>query len=203
MPSARFLLGMLLLAIAGSGYLAARLTGLERDNAHLRNALHIQTQTARRLRSARAGLLDAMSRVPVDSGGLQGTDYVSGDTVNLSAAPDGVYYVIHPDCPACALNLPFLRQASKRFPGWVLGIAPVGREQLAEYSQRHALNFPLLGDPKGRIVDLLPRNVTPITAIVVDGSLMSLIPGKLAEEDEEVILSLLRDLMSDSTVAHQ
>lgn len=152
-------------------------------------ALQLDLQRAT---SATAALQAAIGRIDLRHTSLSGLDYATAREYLVDSLADGVYYFFAPDCSACAINLLFLSQLATEFPHRVVAIALREEDQLADYVEEHGIEFPVLGSPEGLIVQLVPRNVVPVTVMLVDGHVQPSIVGRIEARARRTIRSVLR-----------
>lgn len=136
----------------------------------------------------REGLLGVLRSQALSGGFLAGTLIDLDSTVNWPVARDGIYYVIRPDCAACAINYAFLNSLHRTYGRSVVALAVSGgTEVLTAYARSHQLSFPILAGPSGKLMDMVPRHGVPLTIEVRGGRLHAIITGRIGREQQEVL----------------
>ncbi|HUG26733.1 MAG TPA: hypothetical protein VMK53_00435, partial [Gemmatimonadales bacterium] len=113
---------------------------------------------------------------------LAGQDVVADTAVTILHPLDAVIYVLRADCPGSALNIRFLNSLYQQSSMPVLGVSfGSTADELREFVRRNDVAFPVVVAPTGRIASLLPKHLTPITAVTHDGRVNSFILGLLSD----------------------
>ena len=151
--------------------------------AELRDSL---TEARRALRIAEAdakGYLNVPRSIRLTSPVLEGDDPVADAFVQVPGDQPTLVYVLDADCAACDINYDFLRRLADAAGGRVHGVSLEDEPlRIREYSQSQRLNFPTLVSVTGGLHPLLPRHGTPITVLVAQGEVATIISGRLSPE---------------------
>jgi hypothetical protein len=116
----------------------------------------------------------------------------STPVVHVQEPSNVVLYFLSPDCPICPTNYDFLNMLAED-GATVFGLAfePVERE-VELHKNKWELRFPVLANPTGSAVDLIPRYGTPTTVVFSQGKVVLLEFGELEPETREFIRSLVQ-----------
>lgn len=174
-------------ALVANAYLAVRAMRAEQRVRELSRELFSAEQEGRRMRSRHLAYQRALAGVELRASGLGGVDVARNERVTMTGTRDGVYYVLDPQCGACAGNLPFLESLAAQAPGRVRGLAPYDSVEVARYAEVHKIAFPVLVRPSGQLVNIVPRHATPLTLLVTDGRVTSVFEGQLDDAAQVVI----------------
>lgn len=136
-------------------------------------------------RSLAEGFLRMLETLTLDGPDIVGQLPASGRQKAFDAIDDGVVYLLRTHCPVSRRNLTFLDDLYEA-GATVVGIAPGERKAtVALYSEREAIRFPLLAEPDGRIIRILPGNVVPVTALILEGRIAEVWLGELRSDRRE------------------
>lgn len=97
----------------------------------------------------------------------------------LNEVVDGVYYLLDSRCPVCPLNYDLLEEL------FSAGVFVIGLSRgddaysLMTHSQEHGVAFPIVMQPEGGLMDIMPAYGTPLALVFVDGKLTSLFGGAI------------------------
>lgn len=183
----------LLLSVAASSILAIRVRQLSAAVALANRAAMRSDNALHALRGQRLKLIATTTHIPL-RGGISGYNHTTGSAFRAADVADGLYYITDPDCQASVRDLPFLNRLSTQFPGLVIALSPGGQERLAGFIRDHNLGFPVIGSPQSFLLELLPRGVTPVTAIVSNGRITTFIEGSLSDDDKVSVAAFLEKI---------
>ncbi len=109
---------------------------------------------------------------------------------SIETVKDGVYYLVSPSCPACAINIPFLDSLSRR---GTLQVVVVSRDatvsELRQYARSLGSALTFVANPQGYVERVIPRWLTPVSLIILGGKLRSIIPGRLEPAEKSELLA--------------
>lgn len=115
-----------------------------------------------------------------------------GRHVEVDSTATGIFYVLDTACAACALNYPFLNTAADSgYSVWGVALRD-SRSGLANYAGSNAIDFDIVSDVSGHILQLVPSRGTPIAVVVVDGEVTRYVFGRIDEQEQEYIVRDLR-----------
>lgn len=133
----------------------------------------------------RASLFRVLREAPVTKPFLIGRLAADSQLIALDRPMDGAYYLVSPQCRACAINFPFLDSLSKNRAFQVLAYSrDASVRDLREYAQELGSRMRFVADPSGYLDRITPRWATPLLIVVVGGQLRSLIPGRISDQDK-------------------
>ena len=118
----------------------------------------------------------------------------------LTVEPNhGVVYYLSPDCPISSTNYGLLNElADAGVP--VFGLVFDSAERAVErHASQWEVGFPILLNPGGSAVDVLPRYGTPTVVVVSQGEVVFLGFGELGSEQEDSVRSAVRGRVSAMT----
>lgn len=166
------------------------------SRAELRRASENLATTQDLLRQAqldRRHLFHKIASIPLEGEFLTGTLASDAHTMKVEKPQTGIYYLMNSSCGVCPRNYDFLVRASKRGL-FVVGLAPNDNfEALRGHVARNELSLPVLYEPGGALMDMIPLYGTPLTLVFRGSELVHLRGGVLTSEDQEVILALADD----------
>lgn len=169
-------------------YVERQLTARIQSADSLATALSVDKRAAAAERTA---LVRALAEMPPFRPFLSGV-LTSDTTVRVTYdVADGVYYLISPTCPACDINYPFLDSLARKSRLRVVAISrDASPSDLSRYVRERAVSLPFLASPSGYVDHITPRWGTPLSVIVLDGKLHSIVPGRLDETVQQDLFGL-------------
>jgi hypothetical protein len=112
---------------------------------------------------------------------LMGRESTSNQKFSIEAVDSIVLYYFGPMCPFSSGNVPFLNRLHGAGVD-VVGIAPEEqRPAIVAFARTSGTDFPLLTEPTGEVIDVLPRGAVPLTAVFLNGRMEALWLGPLNE----------------------
>ena len=146
----------------------------------------------RRLSHHKKALLSTLNDVELGSPFLT-AEVVAGSSLDglvLQDPSDILLYLLSTDCPHCSKNYHFLNDlAESGVP--VIGLATdTIVDVIATHQSEHDVRFPILFDPRGSAMDLLPGYATPTLVVVANREVVFVEFGELQTEDQERLRAL-------------
>lgn len=172
-----FLISLLVASVGISSALAYKTWNDRRSRDGLELHLSLAQREVQRGRVVKAALLASIRNVPLGGAPLTGVDVSTNSLRYFKGTPDGVYYLLDPECAACAENLPLLDSLSRHGGVRVLALAPYDSAEVVRYLRLHSAQVPVLVSVHGLLIDIFPRYLTPITAVVRAGALQNVLEG--------------------------
>lgn len=179
----------LLMLGASVGMLAVALRSARTREATLRSALNEVRGELMVARRNESGYRTVLQSQVIPTGALHGIAVGNSQrSVTVAADSAVILYVVESSCAACELNYEFLREIEARAPGSVVAVSlrdPA--DVLARYALARKLNFPVVAQPKGPLLALIPRHGTPITLVARNHHLVAIMPGRLSTDQRAAI----------------
>lgn len=182
------------LALASNAALATRSIAVERRMTHnLVRADSVRRdaeQFRRRSQTERAALVRTIAGMPVTAPFIEGVVAENARSIRLNAPEDGLYYLMSPECAACAMNLPFLDSLAAAGGVRVIAFARDAKAAtLRQYALRHSSSITFVASPRGYIEQVTPRWATPVSIVVREGRVQSILPGRISDAEKRELLT--------------
>ena len=131
---------------------------------------------------------------------LRGRIAPTGEMVDDRDVVDGVYMLMAERCGACPENYGFLNELSAVHHLNVVGLVPSAGvparfqstfESLSEHVTEHELRFPVVFEPSGSLLEVMPLWGTPLTLVFSEGELTYMVVGVFTEAQRARIREIL------------
>lgn len=125
----------------------------------LRDAQRDITSRFRSVERERGAFEKLLKRLPLTpSPVLAGYDVTADSMVQFNDMTAAIY-ILSPGCAACAINLPLLNETARSMDLRVIAVAfTTDISELEVYARDHQLAFPLLANPMGTVLNVIPRH---------------------------------------------
>jgi hypothetical protein len=111
----------------------------------------------RELEQLQGGLLDLVNADAPDTRSLSGTNVLGGGAFEEVPVAGTVIYAFGTHCPWSPANVEILNELHRRGLN-VIGLVPTEPLRSVEvFARSHGVEFPILAEPSGPVLDLLPR----------------------------------------------
>lgn len=157
---------------------------------------------ARVLQSERRGLMALLRQIDLSASPLRGSVIHSDGLRDSTIEQARLVYTIAPQCPVCALNLPFLNQISSENPGSVIGVSSAPADETLRYVTANRVAFPVLVNPVGGAMKVLPRHATPVLLIIAEARLAALFSGRLNATEQSFVRTAAGQLTGTAPEGH-
>jgi hypothetical protein len=128
------------------------------------------TNEVRELRQLQRGLLELVNAAVPETPTLAGIDVVGSSAFDHVQPAGTVIYAFGTHCPWSPANVEILNELHRRGLNVVGLVRTEPRRSVEVFARSHAAEFPILAEPSGPVLDLLPRGATPLTATLgIDG----------------------------------
>lgn len=122
---------------------------------------------------------------------LDGFDVKDGKQMVLDSTQDGLYYLMSSSCSICADNYAFLNRLRHDSDYTVVGLAP--RDAVTELRSsigEGRVQFPVVLQPSGRVMQIMPLYGAPLTVVVDSGRVKYFVAGVFDHEQKAVIQAI-------------
>ncbi len=181
--------------------LAYRLETVAADARDQSDEMRLLEETAGSLSRDRAALWQHLIAHPLASPFLVGATAVTGELLNVAEPNDGVYMLMAETCPACPRNYPFLNELHISRGGFdVVGMVlsndlPAMYLSTFESLSRHVTDlevlFPVVFEPTGSLLEVVPLWGTPLVLVFSDGEPTYMAVGALSDGQKADIREIL------------
>jgi hypothetical protein len=136
--------------------------------------LRVASRDVREAEEINRGLLDRIHTLRAPPFSLVGMEVMTGRKVTVEPVDSMVLYLFGTDCPYSPDNVPFLNELHAAGVN-VVGVAPEEtRPQIEMFARISGTAFPLLVHPTGEVVEVLPLDPVPMTAVFLGGRVETL-----------------------------
>jgi hypothetical protein len=126
---------------------------------------------------------------------LVGRSVASHKPIGVSTREVAVIYLLSSSCGVCPANYDLLARIDSAWSP-VYGLAPrdsVG--DLRDHIEEWAIQFPILNDYRGTLVEALPMFGTPLLLVVANGRITHIAAGRIRTQQEERIIAKIKEAM--------
>ncbi len=125
------------------------------------------------------GVVDRLTTLTPIPWTIAGFDVVGEERVEFHFAELDIIYKLRTNCRFSSENVPILNRM--RRDGYrVLGVVPDdSRAAVRIFSETHRTEFPVVAEPDGVGMSILPRRATPLTVRLLEGEIVDLMLGAL------------------------